>query len=99
LPASQPVGFASTVKNDRTRPLKGTDSHSSRKQRPSRKHGNQQNDDHFSAHRRRDYTTSYITTLKASQHCNGKYFFIPNSLQIQRFDLPETPLESINICG
>jgi hypothetical protein len=91
LPAGKHVGLPGAIKDDRTRPLKGTDSHSSRKQRPNRKHGNQQNDDHISAHRRRDYTTSYITTLKVTQLCNGKCSFIPNSLENQRFDLPERP--------
>jgi hypothetical protein len=65
LPACKHVGLPGAIKDDRARPLKGTDSNSSRKQRACRKHGNQKNDDHFSAHRRRDYTTSYIEeTLK-----------------------------------
>jgi hypothetical protein len=60
LPAGQRVGPASTVKNDGTRSLNGTDSSPSGQQRPGGKHGNQKNNDHFVAHRRRDYTTSYV---------------------------------------
>jgi hypothetical protein len=99
LPAGQRVGPASTVKNDRPRPLKRTDSSPSGKQRPGGKHGNQKNNDHFVAHRRRDYTTSYTETLKVSSALQWKIPSTHGFPKNQRLHFSEKPFGSAAFYG
>jgi hypothetical protein len=64
LPARHHIGIAGTIKDNLARLLDGTDPGPASKQRACRQKGNKQYDDRFSAHKRRDYTTSQVETLK-----------------------------------
>jgi hypothetical protein len=55
LPACQHIRAPGTVENDFTRPLNRPDSRSPGQQRARRQEGNEEDDDHFGAHKRRDY--------------------------------------------
>jgi hypothetical protein len=77
LPASQHIGPAGTIKDNLARLLDGTDPCPPGKQSACREEGNQQDYDHFNAHKRaRLYylfqTTIIIVTMKAMTESLGK---------------------------
>jgi hypothetical protein len=69
LPACQHIGTARPVKHHRARPLNRTDPRPPGQQRSGRQQRDQEDDDHFGAHKRRDYNAA--SHIAYQERANG----------------------------